>query len=48
METNKVNKKQSKMNLSHMICYTQIKVLNVNIFILTLISSSAFNTEKFM
>ena len=40
-ETNKITKKQSKMNLTLMICYIQIKVL-------TLISSSAFNTENFM
>ena len=47
IETNKINKKQSKMNLTLMICYTQIKVLNVNI-LLTLISPSTFNTEKLM
>ena len=40
-ETNKITKKQSKMNLTLMICYIQIKVL-------TLISLSAFNTENFM
>ena len=28
IETNKINKKQSKMNLTHMICYTWIKVSN--------------------
>ena len=45
----KTNKKQNKMNLSHMICcYTQIEVLNVNITLLTSISSLAFNTEQFM
>ena len=31
-----------------MTCYAQIKVLNVNILLLTSISSSAFNTVKFM
>ena len=35
------------MNLTFMICYTEIKVLNVNILFRTFIfSSSAFNTEK--
>ena len=44
IEINKINKKQKKkMNLTYMICYTQIKVLNVNTLHLTLISSSAFN-----
>ena len=46
IETNKIKKKQSKMNLTHMIRYTYIKVLNVNILFPTLISSSSFNTEK--
>ena len=36
------------MNLAHMICDTWIKVLNVNILLPTLISSSAFDTGKFM
>ena len=48
IETNKTNKKQNKVNLTLMICYTQIKVLNVKILLITLLSSSAFNTEKFM
>ena len=34
------------MNLTHMMCYTEIKVLNANILLLNFISSSAFNTEK--
>ena len=41
IETNKINKKQSKMILIHMICYTYIKILNVNIFLLTFISNYA-------
>ena len=45
IETNKINKKQSRMDLTYM-CYTYIKVLNVNILLLTLFSSSAFNTNK--
>ena len=47
IETNKINKKQRKMDLRLMICYTLIQVLNVNILLLTLISSLAFNTEEF-
>ena len=47
IETNKINKKQRKMDLRLMICYTLIQVLNVNIILLTLISSLAFNTEEF-
>ena len=47
IKTNKINKKR-KMNLTLMICYTKIKVSNANIILLTLVSSSAFNTEKFM
>ena len=34
------------MNLTHMMCNTEIKVLNANILLLTFASSSAFNTEK--
>ena len=47
IETNKINKKQRKMDLRLMICYTLIQVLNVNTLLLTLISSLAFNTEEF-
>ena len=32
-----MNKKQSKMNLTHMICHTKIKVLIVNVLLVTLI-----------
>ena len=48
IETNKIIKKR-KMNLSYVTHHDmlQIKFLIVNI-LLTLISSSAFNTEKFM
>ena len=44
IETNKINKKRKTL----MICYTEIKVFSVNILLLTLISSSAFNTEELM
>ena len=44
IETNKINKKQRKMNLTHMIFY---KFLNVNI-LLTLISSSVFNVAIYV
>ena len=47
IETNKTNKKR-KMNLTLMICYTQIKVLNVNILLLTLILLSAFNVAIYV
>ena len=43
-----INKKQSKMNLTLLIYHTLINVLNLNILLLTLISSTAFNTEKFL
>ena len=47
IETNKIIKKR-KMNLSYVTHHMlQIKFLIVNI-LLTLISSSAFNTEKFV
>ena len=36
------------MNLIHIICYTSIKVLNVNTLLQTAISSSAFNAKRFM
>ena len=36
------------MNLTLMICYTQIKVLKANILLLTLISSSAFNVAMYV
>ena len=36
------------MNLTLIICYTWIKVLNVNILLLTLILSSAFNVAIYV
>ena len=41
IEINKINKKR-KMNLTLMICYTEIKVLNVNIIILRILFFSSF------
>ena len=42
-ETNKTNKKQRKVNLTHI-----DEILNVNIVLLTLISSSAFNVAIYV
>ena len=43
IETNKTNKKQRKVNLTHI-----DEILNVNIVLLTLISSSAFNVAIYV
>ena len=43
IETNKTNKKQRKVNLTHI-----DEILNVNIVVLTLISSSAFNVANYV
>ena len=43
IETNKTNKKQRKVNLTHI-----DEILNVNIVVLTLISSSAFNVAIYV
>ena len=48
IETDKINKKQSKMNPTQLICCTLIKVLNVNTIVLILISLSAFSTKRFV
>ena len=43
IETNKTNKKQREVNLTHI-----DEILNVNIVLLTLISSSAFNVAIYV
>ena len=43
IETNKTNKKQRKVNLTHI-----DEILNVNIVLLTLTSSSAFNVAIYV
>ena len=48
IESNKINNTKSKMNLTHFIMLHIDQILNMNIYLLTLISSSAFNTGKLM